>query len=43
MTIPFRCAPRHKRDMKSGADTQHSKICVKISLEKADTLHSTRR
>jgi len=43
MTIPFRCATRHKRDMKSEYVTQHSKFCVKILLEKADTLHSTLR
>ena len=33
MTIPFRCASRHKRDMKSGAVTQNSNFCVKILLE----------
>ena len=43
MTIPFRCATRHKKDMKSVAVTQHSKFRVKILLEKADTLHSTWR
>ena len=39
----FRCAPRHKRDMKPKFVTQHSKICVKILLEKVDTLHNTWR
>lgn len=34
MTIPFRCAARHKRDMKPVAVTQHSKFCVRICLRK---------